>query len=320
MFDRSIDRLTDTLTSLLFCFWDVVFFVSIVDVANFGTEDRYHFLDNTWSLLPESNISLRSQYLYTISEYHEAVFKMNGFFTHFLTDANVIFASFRGVPSKERVDYLTSQASNNLSLGKKYVGAKLLSASVLAAFATLTGGDAPISLFMGDLPSRQHGESQQIDDYLPNPKTLLSTQRGKSPSSTASKLDKDDVFQILALGRRSDSSFDIKASPLAAFLYAACYSRVGGEEGENEEEDGLSSIINEPNMKQYMSYPMTKDHATKLLQSLPQDAIEVIGICIGQLAISRKAAIHDLLTALTFDIVSPAKAAVAASSTRTPMM
>ena len=250
---------------------------------------------------------------------------MNGFFTHFLTDANVIFASFRGVPSKERVDYLTSQASSNLSLGKKYVGAKLLSASVLAAFATLTGGDAPISLFMGDLPSRQHGESQQIDDYLPNPKTLLSTQRGKSPSSssstttTASKLDKDDVFQILALGRRSDSSFDIKASPLAAFLYAACCNFcVGEEEGdENEEnEDGLSSIINAPNMKQYMSYPMTKDHATKLLQSLPQDAIEVIGICIGQLAISRKAAIHDLLTALTFDIVSPAKAAVAASSTK----
>ena len=284
-------------------------------MANFGTEDRYHFLDNTWSLLPESNISLRSQYLYTISEYHEAVFKMNGFFTHFLTDANVIFASFRGVPSKERVDYLTSQAKSNLSLGKKYVGAKLLSASVLAAFATLTGGDAPISLFMGDLPSRQHGESQQIDDYLPNPNTLLSAQRQKSPSSTSttSKLDRDDVFQILAVGRRSDSSFDIKASPLAAFLYAACCNCVGGDE-----EDGLSPIINAPNMIQYMSYPMTKDHATKLLQSLPQDAIEVIGICIGQLAISRKAAIHDLLTALTFDIVSPEKAA--AASSRTPMM
>lgn len=41
-------------------------------------------------------------------------------------------------------------------MGKKYVGAKLLSASVLAAFAQLTGGDAPMCLLIGDLPSRHH--------------------------------------------------------------------------------------------------------------------------------------------------------------------
>lgn len=46
-------------------------FLANEDIGNFGTEDRYWFLDNTWSLLPESNTSLRQQFLYTIMEYQK---------------------------------------------------------------------------------------------------------------------------------------------------------------------------------------------------------------------------------------------------------
>jgi hypothetical protein len=63
-----------------------------LDVANFATTDRAWFLDNTWSLLPENNESLRHQYLYTVQEFQNAVFKLNGFFS--FLKPNVTFQSF----------------------------------------------------------------------------------------------------------------------------------------------------------------------------------------------------------------------------------
>ena len=214
-------------------------------------------------------------------DYHEAVYNLDGFF-NFLKDPEAIFASFRGVPTDDRLDYLRTQAQQNLSLGKKYVGAKLLSASVLAALAELTGGDAPVSLFMGDLPSRQLGDSLRIDDFLPNP---------WDPEVTCSdrlqRLEEDEVFQILAVGRRSDTAFDVKSSPLAAYLYASV------------DDEYLESLLSQESVKRIMSYPMTEKKALELLQSLPLETVKVIGGCVSELAVSRKAAIQDLLDTLT---------------------
>jgi hypothetical protein len=293
------------------------------DVANFGTNDRYWFLDNTWSLLPETNTSLRSEYLYTILNYHEAVFKMNGFFRFLQPD--MIFASFRSVPSDEHVAYLTTQATCNLTLGQKYIRAKLVSASVLAAFAVLTGGDAPISIFMGDLPSRQHGASQHLGDYLIHPSppqaqeqehnppppaieegassnsgedngttttTTRPTKRAKTATpttSTTAEADEpqDEVFQILVHGRRSESAFAIKASPLAAFLYA----HLGVE--------GMAQMIWK--REKLLAFPMTNDAAVQLLQALPRRAVHGIGLGLAEVAVSRRAAVQDLQATLVFE-------------------
>jgi hypothetical protein len=237
------------------------------DVENFGSQDRTWFLDNTWSLLPETNESLRHQYLYTVHEFQFAVFKMNGFF-NFLP-ARVVFHTFRGVPSEEVYTKLTAEATRNLEIGKKYVGAKLLSMSVLSAFAELSGGDAPISLFMGDLPSR-HRQSIQLSDQIP----------AHDPQNIPQPVD-CEVYDLLAVGRRSEMSFDIKQSPVAAYLYGW----LGDEK--------LASIL-----KSVPLHPMTPDTARKLLQSIPLNAILLLGKIMANVALSRKHQIEELLEEL----------------------
>ena len=232
------------------------------DVGNFGTEDRMWFLDNTWSLLPETNESLRHQYLYTVKEFQHAVFKMYGFFS--FLDPTTIFASFRGLPLDEELDRLTTQARRNLDIGKLYVSAKLLSLSVLAAFAELTGGDAPMSLFMGDLPFRHH-VSCRLEDYLPPPVSLDGCDI--------------DVYNILVHGRKTESSFDIRQSPLAAYLY----SYLGDE---------MVVIIKEQPL-----YPMTKETAKALLLRLPHDAVCILGKNLAKVAVSRACEINAVVLA-----------------------
>lgn len=240
------------------------------DVGNFGTEDLYWFLDNTWSLLPESNTCLRQQFLYTIMEYQKAVYSMNGFF-NFLKP-NVIFSSFRGAPSLEQVAKLTAQAERNMELGRKYVGAKLLSASVLAAFAQLTGGDAPMCLLMGDLPSRHHA-SEKLEDSLPIQDYEDVKARGHCDMA---------IYEILSCGRRSDSSFDTKESPLAAYLYA----KLGDEK--------MTSTLQNNTM-----HPMNdNENARLLLACLPRESTQFLGTIMGTIAVSRAGAINKVLEEL----------------------
>lgn len=234
------------------------------DVGNFGSEDRAYFLDNTWSLLPETNEALRHQYLYTVKEFQHAVYKMNGFF-NFL-DPNLIFTNFQGVPSNETVETLTAQARRNMEVGRKYVGAKLLSVSVLAAFAELTGGDAPMSLFMGDLPSRHH-VSYRLEDDLPEPPAGL---EGCDA----------DVYNILAFGRRSETAFDIRQSPLAAYLY------------------GCMGDDFEKCLKQIDVYPMTKEKARDFLNIMPEEIISRVAENMAKVAVSRADLIEDVVDTL----------------------
>jgi hypothetical protein len=115
---------------------------------------------NTWSLLPESNVALRHSFFYSVSEFQFAVYKMHGFFN--LIQASMVFIRFQGVPTDKELDLRVDRATHNIEIGKLYISAKLLSISVLAAIAELTGGDVPISLFMGDLPSRNR-ESKRLE-------------------------------------------------------------------------------------------------------------------------------------------------------------
>jgi hypothetical protein len=233
------------------------------DVENFGTSDRAWFLDNTWSLLTETNEALRRQFLYSVMEFQFAVFKMNGFF-NFLKPS-VVFQQFRNIPDNEEIEALISEARRNLEIGRKYVGAKLLSTSTLAAFAMLTGGDAPISLFMGDLPSR-HRHSVQLEDTLP------------APSDEELEQCDMDVYNLLSQGRRSETAFDIKESPLAAYLY--------GSLGD----DGLFDLL-----KKVKVHPMTADVAKQLLTQLPRVPVQRIGSQMAMVAMSRSDRILEVL-------------------------
>ena len=209
----------------------------------------------------------------TISNHPKAVFNMYGFF-NFL-QPKLIFSTFRGAPSQEKITELTTQAENNLELGRKYVGAKLLSASILVAFAQLTGGDAPMCLLMGDLPSRHHN-SEKLEDSLPIQNFDDVKEIGHCDM---------DIYNILSCGRRSESSFDTKQSPLAAYLYA----KLGDEK--------LTTILKTNTM-----HPMDDDeNARNLLATLPRESTEFLARIMATIAVSRAGAIHNLLEELFLD-------------------
>jgi len=254
--------------------------VANADIGNFGSDDIYYFLDNTWSLLTETNTTLRRSFLFTVMEFQHSLYKMNGFF-HFLDPAS-IFATFQNVPPEEEITKLTEQARQNLKLGQRYVGAKLLSASVLAAFAALTGGDAPLSLFVGDLPSRHH-QSQSINDNLPSGDKPLFHNDDEEVQSHLDML----CYQILSGGRRSETSFDVKQSPLGAFLYAVVGDR------------GLTMILKNKNL-----YPMTEECAIDLLSCLPREVVRYLAKTISAVAISRAVEIMEVVDNLPVKVRS----------------
>ncbi len=173
------------------------------DVANFSEEDPGKFLDNTWLLLPETNDALRSGEVYSIREYRQALQKM-GNFLNFLNPDN-IFHSYRGVPPPDQFRPMVDLARRNIHTARDYLGVKLLAMAVLEALAEMTGGDVPLSMFMGDF-RREGDQVKRLENFLP----AIPAPRPE---------DQSPLFKLLAFGRASDSLFDMKNSPTSLYLY-----------------------------------------------------------------------------------------------------
>lgn len=242
------------------------------DCENFGSPDCQWFLDNTWSILPECNKSLRSHSLYTVGEFQCALYSMYGFFS--FLQPSLIFQQFRGIPSPEEYQLLVDQATRNLQVGRQYVGAKLVSLSVVAAFAELTGGDAPISLFIGDLPSRH---SDPVDGSW----IEIVSSEFIDDERKASDCD-PDVYTLLAQGRRTEASFDVRQSPLAAGFYG----RLGDR--------GLVEIL-----QAFDLFPMTVDTARALLSRLPRGLIMKLANKMAKVAVPRATRIQQVIDELS---------------------
>eukprot|EP00980_Cylindrotheca_fusiformis_P011193 scaffold2563_cov124-Cylindrotheca_fusiformis.AAC.24 len=239
------------------------------DVQNFAYTDVYDFLDGTWSLLPEQNENLRMQFCITTMDMQKALHGMYEFFQFHLKPENV-FDTFRGIPSKEELDWKVQLCTRNVTIAKKYVGAKLFAMSVVAAFARLTGGDAPISLFLGDLQSNTNEFGQpKFSDFLPS----LSAEQRKNSDQV--------VFRILQTGRKTEAQFDTKNSPLAAYL---C-----GSLGD----DLLMELLQTLKL-----VPMEEDTALLVLKSLPRDILKVVAEALRKIAWSRSSKIKDVVERL----------------------
>jgi hypothetical protein len=174
------------------------------DVESFSEKSAGRFLDNTWKLLPETNVALRSAEIYSIREYRQALHKMELFFSS-LNPENV-FNQYHGVPPNRKYQQMVRQARNNVLTARDYLRIKLLSAAILEALAEITGGDAPLSLFSEDLQS----ESRQIlhyQDFL------------QQPIEPALIDNTSILYKLFFEGRPEETAFDMKTSPLALFLY-----------------------------------------------------------------------------------------------------
>jgi hypothetical protein len=174
------------------------------DIENFAESDPGRFLDNTWKLLPESNAALRLPDVYSIGTYREALQKMAAFFENL--DPQSVFNQYRGVPSDAEYQQMLRYSHTNIEVAREYLKLKILSMTVLEALAIATGGDAPVSLFMGDVP-REGVSIKRLEYFLPE-------------VEDAPWIDYSSViYKLLESGRSSDTSFDMKNSPLSLFLY-----------------------------------------------------------------------------------------------------
>lgn len=175
------------------------------DVDNFSEKDPALFLVNTWKLLPETNFSLRSGGIYSIRDYRRALQQTDLFFSLMIPE--LVFHCYKGVPSDEEYWDRVRCTRNNVTVARQYLGIKLLAIGILEALAETTGGDAPLSLFMGEV--RLEGdEAHSLADYLPK--------RSMNPAIDSGTL----VYNLLETGRASPAEFtDLRNSPLSLFIY-----------------------------------------------------------------------------------------------------
>lgn len=175
------------------------------DVENFADPDPASFLANTWRLLPELNVPLRSRELYTIREYRGALQSMEVFFRK--VDPRLVFHRYDGAPDDAEYQRLTAAAQKNIRLAWRYISIKLLAQSVLEALAEETGGDAPLSLFIGDLSFDEADSERRLEKFLP-------------PIEIAPWVAPDDEFHnLLEAGQQRSQTFGMNTSPLSLFIY-----------------------------------------------------------------------------------------------------
>ena len=177
------------------------------DVSSFANLDTGKFLDNTWMLIYESNTALnnRESFAYFAGGYREGLMKTEGFLKHLQTPN--IFHQYKSTPKQIEYARLTHQAQRNVALAREYMAAKLCIATLLEALAIESGGDAPLSMLIGMVRTDTDKNVERAEDYLP-------------PLTEAERLPcNPKVLHLLAVGRTKDTEFDMKSSPLAAYLY-----------------------------------------------------------------------------------------------------
>lgn len=173
------------------------------DVANFAHEDIAFFLDKTWDLLPETNNFITSVGVYSIKYYREILQKNYLFLSNLPPE--LVFHQFQQFPSDEKMAKKLENARLNLAIAVQYLQIKLVTQSILEAIAMQTGGDAPIAYFLGD--ARNYQEVVNIEHFLPK----ITMREDLFYDIT--------VLKLVEVGRLNPSAYDLKNSPLAAFIY-----------------------------------------------------------------------------------------------------
>jgi len=175
------------------------------DVGSFAHPSPAIFLANTWTLLPETNHNLRQSGAYTVRDYRIAIQKMTGFM-NFL-NPKTIFQHFQGEPDDKTYYNLVEQASKNLEIGQLYLESKLVANAILEALSLRLGKDISLAIMMGELPESGYYLGR-LGDSFPN---LI------KPYQPVNPIEKE-VFNLLTLGRGNGGNYDLKTSPLTAFV------------------------------------------------------------------------------------------------------
>jgi hypothetical protein len=172
------------------------------DVGGFAEPDPARFVSATWLLIEESNAPLASVGVYTLKDYREALSRMQTFLN--ALQAERVFSHYGGQPTAQEFQRLTAAAGTNIAFASAFLRLKITSISIIEALALATGGNGPVSMFLGDIRSLR-GTPERIEDYLPT---------GPDTPGLDARL-----LQVLEKGRPEDSKNDLTISPLTAYMY-----------------------------------------------------------------------------------------------------
>ena len=172
------------------------------DVGGFAETNAGKFVSGTWLLIEESNAPLAAVGVYTLQDYRGALTRMHDFLNTLLPER--VFHHYGGMPTATQYQQLTTAADANIRFTVSFLKLKILSIAIVEALALATGGNCPVSMFLGDM--RANGDRpERVEDYLP---------------SGPDKPDLDaQLLQVLEHGRPGDLSNDLAVSPLTAFIY-----------------------------------------------------------------------------------------------------
>lgn len=172
------------------------------DVGSFGEPDPGLFLSSTWLLIDESNAPLAAVGIYSLTEYRQALRRMD----LFLSGLNPmhVFQCVDGYPDSDEMDRLCSVATRNIAFACDFLDSKITSTAIIEALALCTGTDCPISMFLGDIRSA-HGKPDRVEAFL--------------PAAPAGQTVSAGLVRVLERGRTLQSANDLTASPLTAFVY-----------------------------------------------------------------------------------------------------
>lgn len=173
------------------------------DVGSFAEADAGVFLSTTWLLIEESNAPLAAVGIYSIQDYRSALVRMERFLAALNPDH--IFHRYLEKPAGTEFSSLCVAARRNIDFSCDYLGAKIAGIAVVEALALATGGNCPVSMFLGDIRS-PYGKPDRIEDFLP------------SVPAVAQNIDAQ-LLNVLEKGRARETTSDLTSSPLTGYIY-----------------------------------------------------------------------------------------------------
>lgn len=237
--------------------------VSHRDVSGFSSEDTSEFLGQTWNLLLESNPIFKNP-LFTVRQYRIGLLRMEEFFKNLKIEA--IFCRYKDYPSELQYQKMCTNANANLKKSIEYLKSKIVMLAMLESIALQTGGDCPFVMLVGISNENDRESTHKLIKYL---------DQNIAPTSS-SEID-EDVLKLLAHGRKGAQSFDIKQSPITAFIYCR-----------------LPRALREQLFESSLKFFKGEIDGLKYLKQFPTDLMESIILGCIELATTRKQALEVL--------------------------
>lgn len=175
------------------------------DIDSFAHPSSAVFLSDTWTLLPETNHNLQKSGSYTVRDYRTALQKMSGFMNFLKPE--LVFRQFQGEPDDRTYRDLVERSRKNIEVARLYLGSKLVASAILEALSLRLGRDVSLAIMMGELPDSGFSVGR-LGDSFPN---LI------KPYQPTTDIEQE-VLYLLEVGRSNDTHYDLKNSPLTAFV------------------------------------------------------------------------------------------------------